>query len=52
MKKITISIQDHSLCFKFRNKKIDDVNLLNTNVISYTTNKANSLYISIIAKSF
>ena len=34
MKKITISIQDHSLCFKFRNKKLDDVNLLNTNVIS------------------
>ena len=34
MKKITISIQDSSLYFKFRNKKLDDVNLLNTNVIS------------------
>ena len=34
MKKITISIQDHSLFFKFRSKKLDDVNLLNTNVIS------------------
>ena len=34
MRKITISIQDSSLYFKFRNKKLDDVNLLNTNVIS------------------
>ena len=34
MRKITISIQDSSLYFKFRNKKLDDVNLLNTNIIS------------------
>ena len=34
MRKITISLQDSSLYFKFRNKKLDDVNLLNTNVIS------------------
>ena len=34
MRKISIAIQDSSLCFKFRNKKLDDVNLLNTNVIS------------------
>ena len=34
MRKITISIKDSSLYFKFRNKKNDDVNLLNTNIIS------------------
>lgn len=34
MRKITISIKNSSLYFKFRNKKLDDINLLNTNVIS------------------
>ena len=34
MRKISIAIQDSSLYFKFRNKKLDDVNLLNTNIIS------------------
>ena len=34
MKKISIQIKDASLFFKYRIKKLDEPNLLNTNVIS------------------